>query len=204
MKVFTIVGSANYSGAYVSKLPFYNKNETAIVIGSSENGCKLGFVKVKTETEITEIHSCTVEMDNGKQVIHPQASNRDESKCLVILRTPVYKGGKNFHTGDRKNCMCLTCGLEFGITQDTCTNCGKRVKVYFQDFPGVTIAKGTVRDSKKPVFGEQLIAILKKNQVIRTAFDGYTFGKPGCYYHWFDGSKLISCTWEERLRFHNV
>jgi len=202
MKVYTVMGPSSFLGARVDKLLY--SEDYALTVGSIDNGCKLGVVKLTTRPESLEVKACQIIAENGKYLVQPTKYNSDENLCLVVFRTHVYKGGRNIHTGDRKNCSCYKCQLEFDIKQEDCSNCGGKLKVYFQEFPAQILAKGTVRDSKKAVFGSQLVCILKKNAVVRTAYDGYTFGKPGCHYHWFDGGKLITCTWEERLRIYGL
>jgi len=213
MKVFTVSGRDSTPGAIVSKLPNYNNEVEAVIVGSNENGCRLGILKLIEQVGIqnkiyhAEILGSSVysKAEKGlKYSIKAQRSSKDDSKALLVLKTPVHKGGRNFHTGDRRNCVCYQCEIEFDILLDTCKQCGRKLKIYYQEFPLSILTSGTIRDSKKPVFGDQYICIVKKNQVFRTAYNGFVYGSSGCYYHWFDGNKVICATWEERKRMNLI
>jgi len=193
-----VVGSSNFAGANVSSLPFYQTSSKGLVVGSDQNGCRIGILKFIKDPSEQIIHHCEVVEMDGKFYAKETTSSKDDSTALLVLKTPVYKGGRNFHTGDRRGASCLTCQVDFDFTRENCSLCGKKLKVYHFDFPGTILAQGTVRDNKRPVFGSQIICTIKKGQVIRTAYDGFTFGKPGCHYHLFDGKQVISTTWSER------
>jgi len=201
MKVFTVVGSANYAGAEISQIPFYEANLKALVVGSSESGCRLGILRFLGEPKGDKILHGEIETLGGKPFIRQSNSSKTDSEALVILRTPVMKGGKNYHSGDRKSAICIRCEIEYQFMKDECSECHRKLKVYYSEFPGTVIASGTVRDGKKPHYGDQMIVIIPKGIVFRTALDGYTFGREGSHYHYFDGKQIYTHTWEERKRF---
>jgi hypothetical protein len=206
MKVFTVSGKDSFAGTEVTKLSNYSQEIQAIVIGSNNNGCRLSYLTLVEPVNSQFIYHAEIygrsiygSVKNGRKYeIKALNSSKDNSKALLVLKTPVFSGGKNFHSGDRKNCICYRCEIEYDITQDICNQCNRKLKVHFLEFPGAILAHGTIRDSKKPVFGDQYICIVKKNQVFRTAYDGYVFGNESCLYHWFDGYKVVSISWEER------
>ncbi|NBO17426.1 MAG: hypothetical protein EBV07_00830 [Proteobacteria bacterium] len=197
MRVLTVEGGSSHLGAKVVDIPFYETTLKAITVGSLDSGCRLGFLRVLGNLEEDLLLHVDIELHQGKAHLRQTLTSKSEDEALMVLRTPVNKGGKNFHTGDRKNSVCLKCSLEFDFLQDVCPSCRGKLKGYYHKFPGEILASGTVRDSKRPVYGDQYVCLMKKGQVFRTAYDGY--GNSGCHYHVFNGKKVISSTWEERL-----
>lgn len=211
MKVFTVAGKMNYPGAEVVKLPNYNSEEEAIVVGSNENGCRMGVLRFTEPCNSKMIYHAEVfgksiygNSKGPKYLLKATKASKEDKQALVVLRTPVQKGGRNFHTGDRKTCVCYTCETEFDVFKDICSMCGRKLKVYYQDFKPSMLTSGTIRDSKKPIFGNQFVVIVKKNEVFRTAYNGFIYGTAGSHYHWFNGEKIISVTWEERKKMHLI
>jgi hypothetical protein len=200
VKVFTVAGGKSSAGAAVSNLPFYDAELKALIVGEEKNGCKLGVVKFESDPGVSKVSHVEVKESSGKYTVRATTSSKDSNKALIVLRTPVFQGGKNFHTGDRKTTVCLSCEVEYESFQDFCTICKRQLKTYFADFPGTILAKGTVRNSKKPIFGEQLICIVKKGVTFRTSYSGFVFGHPGAHFHKFDGDQISSLTWEEMKR----
>jgi hypothetical protein len=199
MKIFTVAGSQNFIGAEVSFMPNYDSGIQGLIVGNETNGCKLGVVKLSLGTEKKTLLHCEV-IEGKTPYIKPTNSSKDDSSALVVFRTPVFKGGRNFHTGDKTHGACFNCEVEFDKMVDLCNYCGRKLKVYYKDFPGRTIARGTVRNSKKPVFGDQLICIVKKGIIFRTSYNGYLYPHPGAHFHVFDGTRIVTANWDERKK----
>lgn len=197
MKVFTIHGGSSYLGAEISNLPYYDSLLQGILVGTDTNGTKFGFLRVSVPDDVKTITGIEISETGGK-FLGRVSSGKDDSQALIVLRTPVFKGGKNFHTGDVKSSACFKCEVEYDGLTITCGYCGRKLKTYYSDFPAKVIARGTVRNSKKPHFGEQLIAVVKKGKVFRTAYNGYVWPNPGAHFHFFDGVKIVTQTSEER------
>ena len=202
MKVFTLYGDASVPGAEVTSVSHNEGPEVfGIAVGSQENGNKLGFVKLSENSpKVSVVNYAHIESGGKKPTITPLNSHDSKkSSCLVVFRTPVNKGGKNFHTGDRKEALCYKCEIEYEPKTDMCRSCGKELKIRYFQFPGQILAQGTVRNSKRPIFGDQLIAIIKKGEFFRTAYNGFHQTRKGTHYHLFDGVNLHTYTWFERV-----
>jgi hypothetical protein len=58
------------------------------------------------------------------------------------------------------------------------------------------IAQG---DAGRMGWGTQLIAVVPKGAVFRTAYTGRLYGRPSAHYYLFNGETILSATWEERV-----
>ena len=67
-------------------------------------------------------------------------------------------------------------------------------------FPGNILVKGIIAQGAagKMGSGEQLIAIVPKNIVVRTAYSGRLYGAPEEHYYLWNGEQLLSISGEER------
>ena len=68
-------------------------------------------------------------------------------------------------------------------------------------FPGEILCAGTIAegDAGRMGSGDQLIAVVPKEEVFRTAYHGRLYGAPSSHYYKYDGQSIQSLTWEERL-----
>lgn len=87
-------------------------------------------------------------------------------------------------------------GSSEGYRVDT----GFQHKVAFHDFPGQILAEGQIAqgDAGRMGSGRQLVALIPKGLVFRTAYSGRLYGKPSAHYYLWTGEKLLCATWEER------
>ena len=71
----------------------------------------------------------------------------------------------------------------------------------FLPFPGEIVAEGIIAqgDAGRMGSGKQLIAIMPRDVVFRTGYNGRLYGAPAAHYFMFDGEKIISVTWEQRI-----
>ena len=129
-----------------------------------------------------------------------------EDAIICVFRTRIgYRGG-NAHTGDRVGWKC-SCGAtgEDICPPAECPECGKtgwgQPVPVFAEFPGKVLARGIIAQGAagRMGSGEQIIAMMPRDVVFRTAYSGRLYGKPGSHYYKFDGKRILSATWEERL-----
>lgn len=154
------------------------------------------------------------------------AGGGTDSECLVLFRTHMgYRGG-NSHTGDlveeyyqidrvhadgnydrhwtREEAqvhsleLMKKTGTSRDYPQDEPYGFDRRRS--FAKFPGTILATGIIAQGDAGAMGngEQLLAIVPKGVVFRTAYSGRLYGAPSAHYHLFDGGKIVSLTKEER------
>lgn len=194
MLVFTISNGKATPGAAVTttlvaggsvKLP-------TVQVGESGRGRRLSYLPVQLLTnkdflegkEITLTRaSIGTTKNGGKKLIEVGPLSYNEDSCIVVLKTHIGFRGGNSHTGDRE-----------GTGED-----GKATG--FLPFPGEILCEGRIAqgDAGGVGSGSQLIAIIPKGVVYRTAYSGRLYGAPGAHYHMFDGNTILSLTWEERV-----
>ncbi len=124
----------------------------------------------------------------GKPKLIVRAAPDDDSKVIVVFRTPIGFRGGNSHTGDRT-------GEEEHKEWDE-----KRTRLTFAPFPGVIISAGMIAEGSagRMGYGDQLIAVMPENTVFRTAYSGRRYGAPGAHYYVWNGKHLLALTWAER------
>lgn len=200
MKVFTIYGSSSVPGTEVTFVTSKSGEVIpGVMVGSSEKGCDTGFIRIEGQFSSTILQYASVEHRMITSVLHPKKSHDNhKSEALVVLRTPVNQGGKNFHTGDKSQALCYRCEIEFDPREEVCSYCKRQLKSRFHAFPGKILATGTVRNGKVRVFGNQHIAVIKRGDIFRTAYNGYTPSMEGAHYHFFDGNGIITIPKKER------
>lgn len=148
---------------------------------------------------------------SGKRKFFSQGKPTTDEKVIVIFNTPIGFRGSNSHTGDRLGWKCdsPTCDVSGGPTSEKpekCPTCGGTgfmgygPKLNFAKFPGEVIVTGHIAqgDAGRAGGGQQLIAVMS-TEVFRTSYSGRLYGAPSSHYYKWDGSKLISATWDERI-----
>lgn len=177
MKIFTISDGVVIAGAKVVgfKLKSVDVTIPAITVGEVGRGRLLGVLPVDApiDSEILEADLGLTKTNNVK-LVSQMINNKEE--CLVVLRTPIGFRGSNSHTGDR-------------IAEGSYAN-----------FPGQVLVKGYIAqgDAGRMGGGDQLIAVIKKGDVFRTAYSGRRYGNPASHYYMFDGERILCATWSER------
>ena len=145
----------------------------------------------------------------GKPKFWAKAEATNEEFVIVVFRTKIGFRGGNDHTGDRSGWRCSNygCGASSeGVVPDKCPKCGgisgawDGPKTIFATFPGEIIAQGRIAEGAagRAGGGDQLIALVPKGVVFRTAYSGRLYGKPSSHYYKWDGEHLLAATWEER------
>lgn len=183
MKIFTIESGKVYEGAKVIIFSLKNADVSipAIVIGEEGRGRELGVLPVQLtkenynkwkEGETVTIHFAKVsETKSGKPKLIELESNSDSNEAVVIFRTKIGFRGSNDHTGDGD-----------------------------EPFPGKVLVEGIIAQGAagRMGSGDQLVAVIPKNIVFRTAYSGRLYGEPSEHFYIFDGDRIISVTKEER------
>ncbi len=143
----------------------------------------------------------------GKPKFFSKEKTTTVEKIVVVFNTPIGFRGGNSHTGDRAGwkCRCDASGDGATNVPETCPKCGATgswdgPKLNFAKFPGEILATGHIAqgDAGRMGGGDQIIALMPKGVVFRTSYSGRLYGAPGSHYYKWDGSKLLSATWDER------
>jgi len=143
----------------------------------------------------------------------PKFLSRDlptSADCIIaVFVTRTGFRGSNAHTGDRAgwkcgNYACLTTGRD-AVVPVACTRCGATgswdgPRQTFEKFPGEIIARGRIAQGAagRMSSGEQIIALMPRGAVFRTAYSGRLYGAPSSHYYKWDGKQVLAATWEER------
>ena len=190
MKLFTISSGKVTEGALVFLLELKAAGATipAIIVGEEGRGRSRGVLPVQLfpeqEAEWKEKGETIVSFGSltttrsGKPKLIALKTDSDSEHALCVFRTKIGFRGSNYHTGERK-----------------------AEGEGFEDFPGETIVSGVIAegDAGRMGAGQQLIAVMPKNVVFRTAYTGRLYGNPFEHYYMFDGEKIIGgLTAEER------
>jgi hypothetical protein len=187
MKVYTVQDGVVTEGAKVQpRLLSCGVTIPTVAVGEEGRGRKLGFLPVELSNSKdfetngeTVIYNCRLGKTarGGHKLI--ERDDGDESKCLVVMRTGIGFRGTNFHTGDRVN------------GSDT----------EFLPFPCEILSEGIVAqgDAGRMGSGKQMVVIAPKGVVFRASRAGRLYGQPSSHYYLFNGERLMSATWEERI-----
>ncbi len=145
----------------------------------------------------------------GKPKLFSRPELPAAEKVIVVLRTPMGFRGGNAHTGDRAGWVCgRSCGAsaEGAIeVPESCPGCGAKgydgPKLRVAEFPGEVICRGVIAEgiAGRMGSGEQLVALIPRGAVFRTAYSGRLYGSPSSHYYKWDGERLLSATWQERV-----
>lgn len=138
----------------------------------------------------------------GKPKFFSNEKATTDEKIIVVFNTSIgYRGG-NSHTGDRAGWKCSRCDASGeGNVPETCPKCGvDDPTLNFAAFPGEIITTGHIAqgDAGRMGSGEQLVAVMPKGVVFRTAYSGRLYGAPAAHYYKWDGERLLAATWSER------
>jgi len=199
-KVFTICSGEVLEGAEVEKFTLKGAGLEipAIIIGEEGRGRQLGVLPVSLPASLYEewqekgsviIRAAEIgKTKTGRPKLLASTSEEefDIEKAIIVLRTKIGFRGSNEHTGDLERME----KDEYGIDE----------RPIYKKFPGQILTTGWIAQGAAGRMGggEQLIAILPKDVVFRTAYSGHLYGAPSEHYYLFDGEKLISLTKEER------
>lgn len=190
MKVFTIESGQVSPGAMVQERTIAGGKVKIdiVLVGERGRGRKEAFLPVQGRVEEGKegdrriFHAVMGQTQNGRPKLIVADEDDDNETTLIVFRTTIgYRGG-NAHTGDRSP----------EWTQE---------EPVFLPFPGEVLARGTVAQggAGRMGSGSQLIAIVPKGMVFRTAYSGRLYGEPSAHYYLFDGQNILAVTWEERV-----
>ena len=188
MKSFTIENGTITQGVVVTKLSLKNAgfDIPAIIVGEEGRGRSIGAVPVQLSKENYELwkqegevvvqnfdSSCT---RAGYPKLVETIDMGDPNYIVVVLKTMIGYRGSNEHTGDMKN--------------------GK-----YLPFPGIMLSEGIIAqgDAGRMGSGTQLVCMIPKDFVFRTAYTGRLYGQPSQHYYKYNNHSLISLTKEERM-----
>lgn len=186
MKMFTVSNGTVFDGAPVAKLSLKGAgiDIPAIIVGEEGRGRARGVLPVqllprqmeewKKEGMLKIFHAEIGTTKKGTPKLFARESSGN-SVAVVVFRTGIGFRGNNSHTGDS--------------TVDG-----------FSPFPGEILVNGVIAqgDAGRMGCGEQLVAIIPRKVVFRTAYSGRLYGQPSEHYYRFDGDKITVLTKEER------
>jgi len=197
MNIFTVENGMILRGATVSRFMFGKAGSEvsipAILVGENGRGRSLGVLPVQLTRDqqqeweakgsvlvsfakLGKTHSSRpklISIDIMEEVLH------DEERAVCVFRTHIgFRGGSD-HTGDQ-------IGERNG-------------KPTFVQFPGEVLVKGIIAqgDAGRMGSGEQMVAIMPKGVVFRTAYSGRLYGEPSQHYYYWDGTKMVGGFTEE-------
>ena len=223
MKLFSVPGGV---GAKIStfRLSRAEMEIPAILVGEEGRGRKLGVLPAdrslvgfadeqQTRYELRDPageYAIGTTRSGGPKLI---SGGPNPDACIVVFRTPIGFRGSNDHTGDRIGWPCPRCyepdtAAEKPENGSRCPHCGEErdwglrgAKLRFREFPGKVVVEGLIAegDAGRMGSGRQLVAVVPAGMVFRTGYYGRLYGGAPSHYHRFDGSSIISVTWDERV-----
>lgn len=180
--VFTVSDGVVERGATVEAFTLSSGIQiAAVLVGERGRGRKIGALAVRGEAPAKPYTLLSAEVGltqrgNPRLIFKPVVS---DAAAIVVMRTPIGFRGGNAHTGDR---------LDGGM--------GYRPFPVTEILADGIIAQG---DAGNMGSGSQLIAVMPKGVVFRTAYSGRRYDAPTSHYYVFDGESIRVATWEERL-----
>ncbi|MDD4409372.1 MAG: hypothetical protein PHW52_01825 [Candidatus Pacebacteria bacterium] len=190
MKVFTVETGKVEKG--VSVEPFELKNAKmvipAVIVGEIGRGRGQGVLTIQMSPELLKAWEMDRKMKifaaqigktrNGGNKLIATVDRGSEERAIFVLRTSIgYRGG-NVHTGDEL--------VEGGG---------------YEAFPGEILTSGVIAqgDAGRMGSGDQIVAIIPRNVVFRTAYTGRLYGEPSeHYYKWVGGDNVLAISGTER------
>jgi len=163
------------------------------------------------------------ETKTGKPKFFSKEKASVDDFIIVVFNTQIGFRGSNNHTGDRARVYWTVPGLFYESDPQHQYPSKKeaetardawyaehpptpswvseaKLNILFAEFPGKIIARGRIAqgDAGRAGGGEQLIALMPKNVVFRTAYSGRLYGTPSSHYYKWSGEKFLAATWDER------
>lgn len=200
----------------------------AIIIGEEGRGRRLGVMPVQLLPENHQrwesgeslvIQAATVSSNRyGRPVLVEAAEPESDDAIIAVLRTPIGYRGDNAHTGDRYTVPCPLRGQHVRLHY-ICPECRTKLPVkdsiwdepgpihpdegekpMFKECPLTVLVTGRIAqgDAGAMGSGHQIIGLLPKGAVLRTAYGGRRYGRPGSHYYLWNGEAVLAATFEER------
>jgi hypothetical protein len=199
----------------------------AILIGEKGRGRKLGVLPVQLINENLEkfekgekIKILLGELGqtrSGNPKLIETLGPASNEEALVVFRTHIGYRGHNAHGGDRMVEPCPNRGKVIGADyRGECSLCGVKMKKlpnfdwehppddglwdHHLEFPGKILVEGIIAQglAGRMGHGKQIIALVPKGVVFSTQYSGRLYGAPSAHYYVFNGTSILSATWEER------
>ena len=209
-RVFTVRSGSVEDGANVEafKLKGAGIEIPAILVGEEGRGRELGVLPVAGVEVGGRVSAASIgQTKSGKPKLHYADSPTTDEAAIVVLKTRIGFRGSNSHTGDRSGWRCegieyQYCDAQGGEVEPpaSCPKCGRAVRISYLPFPGERIVQGVIAQGAAGRMGSgtQMVAIIPKGVVFRTGYSGRLYGGPTAHYYLFDGSRILSATWEDR------
>lgn len=202
LKIYTIYGGRVEEGTIVSSLTLKGAGVTipAILVGEEGRNRKLGVLPVellpdqykiwqeKGEVNILAASLGTTKTGKPKLIAASPTAVTVFDKIIVVFRTHIGFRGHNAHTGD-----------QIGEKEEHSLGGVEKYGIY-APFPGEVLVQGQIAqgDAGRMGWGRQLVAVIPKGVIFRTAYSGRLYGDPPEHYYKWDGERLVSMTREER------
>lgn len=214
-KIFTIKSGEVEQGAVVEKFTI-SEDVTipAILVGERGRGRSLAVLPVQLspeqysewrETESVRIFHAGIGVTRSgrAKLIVNSTTDIDTGKIICVFYTKIGFRGSNYHTGDQIY-QCKDCGLsESSLGHiDICPKCSSRsFQQTYDIFPGEILVKGIIAQGAagRMGSGEQLVSVIPKDKVFRTAYSGRLYGADDEHFYLWNGETLISVTREQRV-----
>lgn len=193
-RIYTVEAGRVTEGARVDRftLPGAETTIPAVLVGERGRGRELGVLPVQLFTDeqavwaerggVVILTAEIAQTRSGRPKLISRLQPFAGDNVLVVLRTPIGFRGGNSHTGDRKGAERVEDPPEF------------------LPFPGKILVRGVISQGIAGGMGsgEQLVALIPKGVVFRTAYSGRLYGRPAAHYYLWTGERLLAATWEER------
>jgi hypothetical protein len=188
MRIFTVENGKVTLGVEVDKLHLKGADVDipAVKIGELGRGRKQGILTVQLSPQqearwekgekIIIADAKVGTTHKGANKLIPTSSSTEEL-AIFVFRTMIGFRGGNTHTGD------------YTPEGD------------YEPFPGDIICSGVIAEGQagKMGAGEQIIAIIPKGKIFRTAYTGRLYGEPeDHFYRWNGGNQVVSISGRDR------
>jgi len=187
MKIITVSSGQVSAGVKVETLHLKGAgiDIPVVKIGEDGRGRSLGILPVQLSRASMEdwkekgsINVFSAEVGSTKKGEPKllESPNGSEAAAIFVFRTKIGFRGGNSHTGDENG--------DDG----------------YLPFPGKIISRGVIAqgDAGRMGDGDQLIAIIPKGIVFRTAYSGRLYGGPSQHFYVWDGEEVLALSKEER------
>lgn len=186
-RIFTVQHGSIADYAVVTKYSLKGADVTvpAIIIGEAGRGRKLGILPVQLLPESQRAWENSGEVKIRAAKITKTRTNRPKLIEMQVASSKQY--------------AIVVFRTKHGF-RGTCDHKGDRINDKHADFPGYVLLKGVIADGAagNMAWCTQKIVIVPKDTVFSELRSGRLYGAPGAHYYIFDGTKIITATWEER------
>ncbi|GIV82857.1 MAG: hypothetical protein KatS3mg051_2304 [Anaerolineae bacterium] len=207
IQVWSLTGPRAEQGAVVRTWTIHGVGITipALWVGETGRGRLIGVLPVEGGTPGERLLAARIgSTRSGRPKLIPAPLEQASPEAVLVVCHTVtgYRGG-NAHTGDRRGWIC-ECGAG-GQEVNPPTSCPNtegfhllgRPQLIYNEFPGQILVWGEVGPGG--AVARELVAVIPRGVVFRTAYTGRLYGRHAReHYHLWNGSALLTATWEER------